>query len=62
MWKIQLMIAISFISSKDTVDDYVMLRKSGNIEIMIKGKADELLQELLQSLLSRYQIGLETSM
>ena len=37
------MIAINFISSKNTVDDYVMLRKSGNIEIMIKGKADELL-------------------
>ena len=42
-WKIQLMIAINFISSKDTDDDYEMLWKSDNIEMIIKGKADELL-------------------
>ena len=42
-WKIQLVIAIKFISSKDTEDDYEMLWKSDNIEMMIKGKADELL-------------------
>ena len=42
------MIAINFISSKDTVDDYLMPRKSDNIKIMIKGKADKLLLKLLQ--------------
>ena len=36
--------------------------KSDNIKIMINDKADEVIKELFQSLLSRYQIGLETSM
>ena len=35
--------------------------KSDNIEVMINDKADEVTEELFQSLLSRYQIGLETS-
>ena len=42
--------------------DCVMRSKSDNIEIMISDKADEVIEELFQSLLSRYQIGLETSM
>ena len=29
---------------------------------MVKGKADEVMEELFQSLLSRYHIGFETSM
>ena len=41
--------------------DCVMRSKSDNIEIMISDKADEVIEELFQSLLSRYQIGLETS-
>ena len=40
-WKIQLAIAINFISLKDTDEEYVMHSKSNNIEIMIKDKADE---------------------
>ena len=35
---------------------------SDNIKIMINDKAEEVIKELFQSLLSRYQIGLETSM
>ena len=35
---------------------------SDNIKIMINDKAEEVITELFQSLLSRYQIGLETSM
>ena len=38
-----------------------MHSKSDNIEIMIYDKADEVIKELFESLLSRYQIGLETS-
>ena len=38
-----------------------MHSKSDNMEIIINDKADEII-ELFQSLLSRYQIGLETSM
>ena len=36
--------------------------KHSNIEIMVNDKADKVIEEPFQSLLSRYQIGLETSM
>ena len=49
-------------SSKDNDNERKMHSKSDNIEIMINYKADEVIEELFQSLLSRYQIGLETSM
>ena len=47
---------------QDTDQECVMHSKSDNIKIMINDKADEVIQELFQSLFSRYQIGLETSM
>ena len=49
-------------SSKDNDNERIMHSQSDNIEIMINYKADEVIEELFQSLLSRYQIGLETSM
>ena len=52
-WSIQLTIAIIFISSKDNDNECIMLSKSDNIEFVIG---------LLESLLSRYQIDLDTSM
>ena len=39
-----------------------MNSKSDNIEIMISDKAEEVTEEHFQSLLSRNQVGLETSM
>ena len=39
-----------------------MLSKSDNIEITINDKGDEVIQELFESILSRYQTGLEESM
>ena len=36
--------------------------KSDSIEIMINDKADEVIEELFQSILSSYQTELETSM
>ena len=39
-----------------------MHSKSGNMEVMINDKADEVTAELFRALLSRYQIGVETSM
>ena len=39
-----------------------MYSKSDNIEIMINNKVDEVIEELFQSLLCRYQIGLVTSL
>ena len=41
MWKIQLTIAINFISSKDNGENRVMHLKSNNIEIMVNDEADE---------------------
>ena len=60
-WKIQLTIAIEFMSSKDHDKECVMHSKSDNIEIMINDKADDVLKELFQSLLCQYQTGLDTS-
>ena len=56
------MIAINFMSSKNNDEESLMHSKSDNIKIMTNEKADEVIEELFQSLLSRYQIGLETSM
>ena len=47
---------------KDNDEERDMHSKSDNIEIMMNDKADEVIEELFKSLLSRYQIGLETSM
>ena len=61
MCKIQLTIAINFISSKDVDEECVMHSKSGNIEFMPYDNANKVLGELFESLLSIYRIGLETS-
>ena len=39
-----------------------MHSRSDNIEIMIGDKTDEIIKEIFQSLLTRYQTSLETSM
>ena len=49
-------------SSKDNDKESVIHSESDNIEITINGKGVEAIEELLQPLLFRYQIGLETSM
>ena len=56
------MLVINFMSSKDNDVERALYSKSDDIEIMINDKADEVIEELFKSLLSRYQIGLETSM
>ena len=61
-WKIQLTIAINFISSKDNDEERVMYSKSHNIEMMINDRAEEVIEEIFQSLRSIYQVGFETSM
>ena len=59
--KTQLSIAINFMSSKDNDEEHAMHLKSDNIELVINDEGDKIIEELFQSLLSRYQIGLETS-
>ena len=61
-WKIQLTIAISYISSKDSDDTRIMRYKSDNIEIMMGSETGETIEELFESLLQEYQGGLEESM
>ena len=52
-WKIQVKIAINFIFSKDSNEECVMHSKSDNIQTMINDKAEEVIQELFESLLNR---------
>ena len=44
-WKIQITIAINFISSIDIDEKRVMYSKSDNIEIMMNDEADEVMKE-----------------
>ena len=60
-WKTLLTAAINLISSKDTDEKFVIHSKSDNIKIINYDKADEIIKELFDSLLQRYQVELETS-
>ena len=55
-WKIQLTLAINFISSKpDSGENRIMHAKSDNVEIMKGGETDEVIEELFKSLRQRHQ-------
>ena len=54
-WRIQLTLTISFTSSKDNNEKYVMHSKSDNKEIMINDKADKVIKKLFTSLRNRYK-------
>ena len=56
------MIAITSMSSKGANKERLMHSKSDNIKIMTNDKVDEVIEELFQSFLLRYQVGLETPM
>ena len=53
---------INFISSKDSRETRTMHQKSNNIEIMMGSETDNIINELIDSLLQRYLEGLEESM
>ena len=61
-WKIQLTMAINFISSKDSDEIRTMHTKSNNVEIMIGSETNEIIEDLFESFLLKYQEGLEESM
>ena len=61
VWKIKLIMRINFISSLDTGEIRTMHSKSDNIEIMMGIETDDIVNELFESLLRRYQ-ELETRM
>ena len=51
-WKIQLTISINFYFSKDLVEAHVMHLKSDIIKFMIYDNEDEVIEELLESLVN----------
>ena len=56
IWKIQLTIAITFISSRDDNNEgRVMHSNSNNLEIIISDEVGEVIEELFNSLQNRYQ-------
>ena len=60
-WKSQLTIAINFISSKDTEEERVMHSNSDNIKFTSYNDANEVINELFESLPSKYQDNFKTS-
>ena len=60
-WNIQLTIAINFISSKDVQGESVLHSRSDNIKFKSYNNANEVVDELFESLRSTYQGNLETS-
>ena len=61
-WKIQLIMSINFISSKDSNETRNMHKKSDNIEMMMCSETDDIIGEFFKSLLQKYQEGLEELM
>ena len=61
-WKIQLPKEINYISPTDSNDTRTMHAKSYNIETMRGSETDEIIGELFESLLERYQEVLEEKM
>ena len=59
--KIQLTITINFISSKDTEEERVMYSMSYNIKFTSYSDVNEVVNELFESILSKYQNNLEKS-
>ena len=57
-WKIQLTMTINFISSKDSDETRTMHTKSNNVEIIIVSETDEIIEDLFESFLKKYQEGL----
>ena len=58
-WKMQLPIAINFISCKDNDEERAMHSRNDNKEIMINDKADKVIKKIFKSLLNIYQNELE---
>ena len=58
-WKIQLTVAINFMSSKYSNETRTMHSNSDNIETMIGSETNEIIEKLFESILKVYQEGLE---
>ena len=54
--------AFNFIPSKHSDETRTMHTKSNNVEIMMGSETNEIIEELFESFLQKYQEGLEESM
>ena len=61
-WQIQLIMKINFSSPRNFTESRDMYSKSENFEIMIGGNTNEIIRNLFNSILRRYQGGLHESM
>ena len=61
-WKIQLTMEINFISIKDSRESHPMHMHSKNIVILAGYDTDDIIEKLFDSLLEKYQKGLEEKM
>ena len=61
-WQIQLIMKTNFISSENFNETRDMHSKSDNIEIMVGVDTNEIIKNLFNSLIQRYQKGLKESM
>ena len=61
-WKIQLVLKINFISSKNFNETRDMYSKFDNFEIMMGVDTNEIIKNLFSSILQRHQKGLQESM
>ena len=62
-WKVQLTIEVNFISLKPGSDETrIMYTRSDNIEIMFSDDNDDIIEQLLESLLKKYEENLQNKM
>ena len=61
-WKIQPTMGINFISSIDSDETRTMHAKSNIVEIMMGSETDEIIKQLFESFLQKYQEGLAEPM
>ena len=61
-WKIQLTMRINFVSSLDPEKNRIMDSKSDNVEIIMGIETDNIIKELFESFLNKYQKNLKEKM
>ena len=54
-WKIHLAMTMNFFSSKDSEEICTMYSKSDNIEVILGSETDEIIENLFDFFLQRYQ-------
>ena len=58
-WKLQLIMSIIFISSKESDETCYMRTKSDNIEIIVGSETNDIIEDLHESLLQNYDNNFE---